>query len=203
MVTRIEDRMGNVLQEFHHKAPEQALPVAASQTLLDVMRGVIDRGTGAAIRSSYGIWADVAGKTGTTQGNTDGWFILMQPQLVAGAWVGFNDNRVTLNDYWGQGAHSALPIVGSFFQRALNARVIDPRARFAAPRALPLPSAPAPDEASNALATGEQGPMGTTAQQPADTGAGGEQPPLIPLVPYSVSPDATPAPGDPASSGSQ
>jgi penicillin-binding protein 1A len=66
-----------------------------------------------AIRSRYGIRADVAGKTGTTQDNADGWFILMHPQLVGGAWVGFNDGRVTLrSDYWGQGAHSALPIVG-------------------------------------------------------------------------------------------
>ena len=58
------------------------------------MRGVVDEGTGAAIRQRYGIQADVAGKTGTTQDNSDGWFILMHPQLVAGAWVGFNDNRV-------------------------------------------------------------------------------------------------------------
>jgi membrane peptidoglycan carboxypeptidase len=77
------------------------------------MRGVVDKGTGVAIRSRYGMRADVAGKTGTTQDNTDGWFILMHPQLVAGAWVGFNDNRITLrSDYWGQGARSALPIVG-------------------------------------------------------------------------------------------
>ncbi|MNT02364.1 hypothetical protein D3C72_1368570 [compost metagenome] len=56
----------------------------------------------------------------------------MHPQLVAGAWVGFNDSRVTLrSDYWGQGAHSALPIVGDFYQRALRTRVIDGRARFA------------------------------------------------------------------------
>ncbi len=61
----------------------------AAQTLVNMMRGVIDQGTGTAIRSRYGIQADVAGKTGTTQDNTDGWFILMHPQLVVGAWVGF------------------------------------------------------------------------------------------------------------------
>jgi penicillin-binding protein 1A len=103
-------------------------------TLLDAMRGVVDRGTGAAIRSRFGIRADVAGKTGTTQDNADGWFILMHPQLVVGAWVGFNDGRVTLrSDYWGQGAHSALPIVGDFTAQALRARAIDPRVRFEAP----------------------------------------------------------------------
>ena len=96
---------------------------------------MIDRGTGAAIRSRYGIRADLAGKTGTTQDNTDGWFILMHPQLVAGAWVGFNDGRVTLrSDYWGQGAHSALPIVGDFTSQALRARLIDPRVRFLEPK---------------------------------------------------------------------
>lgn len=132
MVTRIEDREGNVLAQFREPSPERALSATATETLVDVMRDVIDRGTGTAIRSRYGIRADVAGKTGTTQDNADGWFILMHPQLVAGAWVGFNDSRVTLrSDYWGQGAHSALPIVGDFYQRALRTRVIDGRARFA------------------------------------------------------------------------
>ncbi|MGF6598748.1 penicillin-binding protein 1A [Paraburkholderia sp. GAS448] len=131
MVTRIEDRNGNVLAEFAPQSSEQALSVDAAQTLQDVMRDVINRGTGSSIRSRFGIRADVAGKTGTTQDNADGWFIMMHPQLVAGAWVGFNDSRVTLrSDYWGQGAHSALPIVGDFFQRSLRSRLVDPRVRF-------------------------------------------------------------------------
>ena len=133
-VTRIEDRDGRVLEEFIPAAAESVLPERTAYALLDVMRGVIDRGTGSEIRSRWGIRADVAGKTGTTQDNTDGWFLLMHPQLVAGAWVGFNDNRVTLrSDYWGQGAHSALPMVGDFTARALRARLIDPRQRFEAP----------------------------------------------------------------------
>ncbi|WP_323119113.1 penicillin-binding protein 1A [Burkholderia alba] len=132
MVTRIEDRGGDVLAEFDSAAPERALNDTAARTLLDVMRDVVNRGTGASIRSRFGIRADVAGKTGTTQDNADGWFILMQPQLVAGAWVGFDDGRVTLgSDYWGQGARSALPIVGDFYQRAFRARLIDARERFA------------------------------------------------------------------------
>ncbi|AIO70235.1 penicillin binding transpeptidase domain protein [Burkholderia oklahomensis] len=131
MVTRIEDRNGEVLAEFASASPERALDAASARTLIDVMRGVVERGTGAAIRSRYGIRADVAGKTGTTQGDTDGWFILMQPQLVAGAWVGFDDGRVTLGSDWGQGARSALPIVGDFYQRAIRARIVDTRERFA------------------------------------------------------------------------
>jgi len=103
-------------------------------TLIDSLRGVVDRGTGTDIRNRWGIRADVAGKTGTTQDNTDGWFILMQPQLVAGAWVGFNDSRITLrSDYWGQGAHSALPIVGDVVSKALRGRLIDGKARFEPP----------------------------------------------------------------------
>nr|WP_245180378.1 transglycosylase domain-containing protein [Cupriavidus sp. LEh25] len=130
MVTRIEDRDGKVLAEFASAAPEQALPAGAAQTLVDVLRDVVSRGTGVGIRTRFGIRADVAGKTGTTQDNTDGWFILMHPQLVAGAWVGFDDGRVTLGNYWGQGAHSALPMVGAFYDMALRARVIDPGARL-------------------------------------------------------------------------
>ena len=137
MVTRIEDRDGKIIEEFNELATakaEQALPRDVAYTLLDTMRGVITRGTGSAIRSRFGIRADVAGKTGTTQDNADGWFLLMHPQLVAGAWVGFNDGRVTLrSDYWGQGAHSALPIVGDFFNNALRNRLIDRNARFEAP----------------------------------------------------------------------
>jgi penicillin-binding protein 1A len=130
LVTRIENSDGEVLAQFASE-PERALPVSATRKLVDVMRDVINRGTATAIRTRFGIRGDVAGKTGTTQDNADGWFILMQPQLVAGAWVGFNDSRVTLrSDYWGQGAHSALPIVGDFMQRALRSRLIDTRARF-------------------------------------------------------------------------
>ena len=134
LVTRIEDRDGRVIEEFSPEDPDMALERAVAYTLLDTMRGVINRGTGREIRTRYGLRADLAGKTGTTQDNADGWFILMHRQLVAGAWVGFNDSRVTLrSDYWGQGAHSALPIVGDFFANALRARLIDPRLRFTAP----------------------------------------------------------------------
>ncbi|WP_200843907.1 transglycosylase domain-containing protein [Pantoea sp. 18069] len=133
-VTRIENRDGELLAEFAPAAPEQALDGQLSYTLVDMLRGVIDKGTARAIRQQYGIRADVAGKTGTTQGNADGWFILMHPELVVGAWAGFNDGRISLrNDHWGQGARSALPMVGDLTARALRARVIDSRAKFTAP----------------------------------------------------------------------
>lgn len=132
MVTRIENRKGDVLAEFAPVSPKQELPADADRMLIDIMRDVVNRGTGSSIRSRFGVRGDVAGKTGTTQGNADGWFILIHPQLVAGAWVGFNDSRVTLrSDYWGQGAHSALPIVGDFFQRAQRSKLVDSRVKFA------------------------------------------------------------------------
>jgi penicillin-binding protein 1A len=134
LVTRVENRAGEVIEEFHAKPREAGLAAPAALTLLDVMRGVIDKGTGTAIRTRFGIQGDVAGKTGTTQDNTDGWFILMHPQLVAGAWVGFNDNRITMGDSWGQGSRNALNIVGDFFQQSTKARMIDTKAKFAAPK---------------------------------------------------------------------
>jgi penicillin-binding protein 1A len=134
LITRIEDRHRRVLVQFGSQ-PEPVFSTPNSHALLDAMRGVVDEGTGQAIRNVFGIRADVAGKTGTTQHNTDAWFILMHPQLVGGAWVGFNDSRVAMRSaYWGQGGHSALHLVGDFFQQALATRTIDPDAQFSAPR---------------------------------------------------------------------
>lgn len=131
LITRIEDKNGKVLETFAQSTPEPVFDARAAQTLRNTMRGGVDRGTATAIRSRYGIQADVAGKTGTTQDNTDGWFILMNARVVAGAWAGFNDGRITLrSDYWGQGARSALPMVGEFMQQGLRAKVINGNERF-------------------------------------------------------------------------
>lgn len=147
-VQRVEDRHGKVLQQFAPAPkPERAMPYAQALTLIDTMRGSIDEGTGSAIRSRFGIRADVAGKTGTTQDNADGWFILAHPQLVAGARVGFNDNRVTMGT-WGQGARSALPIVGEVFQHALRNKRIDAQVEFDIPRPKPKPTKPPPSDPS-------------------------------------------------------
>jgi penicillin-binding protein 1A len=130
-VRRITDRDGKVVADFGSQQPQRVLSQASAVTLIDMMRGVINRGTGTAIRYKFGITADVAGKTGTTQNNADGWFIMMHPNLVAGAWVGFNDNRVTMrSNYWGQGGHSAILLVGDFFKEALAAGKVNPDALF-------------------------------------------------------------------------
>ena len=121
VVTHITDREGKVIARFGEDKPKRAMQAASAVTLTDMMRGVIDRGTGTAIRSRFGIRSDVAGKSGTTQNNADGWFILMHPELVGGAWVGFNDARVTMrSNYWGQGGHNAVLVVGDFFKTALD-----------------------------------------------------------------------------------
>jgi penicillin-binding protein 1A len=102
--------------------------------LIDMMRSVVDRGTARRIRFAYDIDTDVAGKTGTTQEGADGWFLLMHPDLVAGAWVGFSDRRITFrSNYWGQGARTALPIVGEFFREALRDRSVGLENRPAPP----------------------------------------------------------------------
>ena len=128
-VRRITDRDGKVIADFAPGAPERALSQEASVQLVDMLRGVVNRGTGGGVRYRFGVYGDVAGKTGTTQNNTDGWFILMHPQLVAGAWVGFNDNRVAMrSSYWGQGGHNALLLVGDFMRTALENGKLDPNA---------------------------------------------------------------------------
>jgi penicillin-binding protein 1A len=130
-VKSIADRDGNVLATFGTQAPQRALSQASAVTLIDMMRGVINRGTGTAVRYRFGITADVAGKTGTTQNNADGWFILMHPNLVAGAWVGFNDTRVAMRSaYWGQGGHNAILLVGDFFKTLLDSGKLDANALF-------------------------------------------------------------------------
>ncbi|HET6827396.1 MAG TPA: penicillin-binding transpeptidase domain-containing protein, partial [Ramlibacter sp.] len=144
LITQVEDRHGTVLEAFVPTAPVPVLARQQALQLVDVMRGVVDHGTGAAIRSRFGIQADVAGKTGTTQENTDGWFILMHPQLVGGAWVGYNDNRATMGDGWGQGARSALPIVGDVFQQSVRNRWIDAAQEFDVPRYRPPQREPDP-----------------------------------------------------------
>ena len=151
LVRRIEDHKGQLLEEFVPvKEATPAMPRANALTLVNAMRGVIDEGTGSSIRHRYGISADVAGKTGTTQDNTDGWFIMMNPQLVVGARVGFNDNRVTMGS-WGQGARSALPMVGDVFQQGFRNRWLDKDAEFDIPRPRPRPKPAEPQESNNPL----------------------------------------------------
>jgi penicillin-binding protein 1A len=129
-ITRITDSKGKVLAEFATQ-DKRIMSEKAVGDLINMLRGAVDQGTGQAVRTQFGLRGDFAGKTGTTQNNSDGWFILMHPRLVGGSWVGFNDPRVTMrSDYWGEGGHNALLVVGDFFQQTLASRLIDSRADF-------------------------------------------------------------------------
>ncbi|HEX7070793.1 MAG TPA: penicillin-binding transpeptidase domain-containing protein, partial [Rhodothermales bacterium] len=137
VVTRIEDRHGRTLATFPTES-QGALSPHTTYTLLDMMRGVVDYGTGARIRSVFGASGDLAAKTGTSQDGADGWFVLMHPQLVTGAWVGFSSPAVTFrSSYWGQGAHNALYVVGDFYRDADLPRDV----RFEAPAGYRVPQA--------------------------------------------------------------
>ena len=121
VVRRVEDRFGNVLWESTPRASE-VLSERTAYTVVDMLRGAIDYGTAIRIRTQFGLSDyDLAAKTGTTQEAADTWFMLMHPNLVTGAWVGFNDRRLTFRtNWWGQGSHSALFLVGDFYNRLMG-----------------------------------------------------------------------------------
>ncbi|MFQ5568502.1 MAG: penicillin-binding protein 1A [Rhodothermales bacterium] len=136
VVTSIVDKNGNVLYEAQ-AAPKEALSEETTALVIDMMRDVVGYGTGVRIRGQFGLGEyDLAGKTGTTQESADGWFMLMHPDLVTGAWVGFNDRRVTFrSNWWGQGAHNALFIVGDYITRTNTSSevALNKEARFPTP----------------------------------------------------------------------
>jgi len=135
-VTRIEDRNGNVLASFSPKG-EEVISEADAYVMTKMMQGVVDFGTGKALRGAYGITSEMAGKTGTTNDNADGWFIGFTPQLIAGVWVGADDPFLRLL-YTTGGAQMAMPAYGYFFQEVYKDKTlnIDPAAKFAVPETL-------------------------------------------------------------------
>ena len=118
IIARIEDRNGKVIYEATEEK-NQALSSTVAYEILKMMKGVIERGTGASLRSGkYGTIAPTAGKTGTTQNNSDGWFIGITPDLVTGIWVGAEDRSVRFKSMnYGQGARMALPIYGLYMKQ--------------------------------------------------------------------------------------
>ena len=114
-VTRIEDRNGNVLATFA-PALQDAISEQTAFTMLGMMKNVVTSGTAGRLRWMYGFKADMAGKTGTSQKNSDAWFMGVTPKIVAGAWVGGEDRSVHLNGA-GDGARVALPIFAGFMKK--------------------------------------------------------------------------------------
>ncbi|HEX3008439.1 MAG TPA: penicillin-binding transpeptidase domain-containing protein [Bacteroidales bacterium] len=117
MVTRIEDKNGNVISVFQPQKVE-AISENTSYLMLNLMQGVVMGGTASRLRYRYNLLTELAGKTGTSQNHSDGWFMGISPDLVAGTWVGGED-RATHFEYLGEGqaATTALPIFGLFMQK--------------------------------------------------------------------------------------
>jgi len=119
-VTRIEDSEGNVLGSFSDRKHE-VISQQATAKMVKMMKGVVDYGTGIRLRIKYGLKGQIAGKTGTTNDNSDGWFIGYTPKITAGVWVGAEDRYVHFtNNSLGQGANMALPIWGLWMQKVLK-----------------------------------------------------------------------------------
>ena len=126
-ILRIEDRNGNVIYNAKPYSKEVLNENVAFETL-QIMKKVITQGTGGSLRGgqSWGnVLAPTAGKTGTTQSNSDGWFVGLTPELVTGVWVGAEDRSVRFRSMnWGQGARMALPIYGYYMQKVYKDPIV-------------------------------------------------------------------------------
>lgn len=118
-LTRIEDKNGNLLHEFPISQSKQVIGESDAYTMVKMMQGVVSSGTGRRI-SSYNIPVEKAGKTGTTNGNTDGWFIGYTPELLAGTWVGCEDPIIPIYSDNGGGSEMAGPVWALFMSDIYN-----------------------------------------------------------------------------------
>ena len=117
-VCRIEDKYGNVLQEFRPESRE-VITENTAYLMCNLLEGVVNSGTGVRLRYKYKLTNPMGGKTGTTQQHADGWFIGVTPDLVGGVWVGAEDRSIHFQNLAnGQGANMALPIWAKFLQKA-------------------------------------------------------------------------------------
>lgn len=120
-ISRIEDKAGNVIAEFNPTVINQVLTEEKARITLELLKKVVKIGTGKDIWRRFGIKGNVAGKTGTTQENSDAWFMGVTKNLVTATWVGADSRTVRFRSTaYGQGAKQALPIYGYFMQSALK-----------------------------------------------------------------------------------
>ncbi|MDD3478901.1 MAG: transglycosylase domain-containing protein [Paludibacteraceae bacterium] len=134
-VTRIEDANGNIVAEFTPKTTE-VIDEETSYKMLNMLTSVMDNGTGVRVRYRYNVNAPAGGKTGTTQNNSDGWFIGFTPTLVSGVWVGWEDRSVHFSGMAeGQGASMALPIWAYYMDKVLK----DPKLGYDATEGFDVP----------------------------------------------------------------
>ena len=117
---RIEDKNGNILEEFYPERNE-AMDEVSAYLMVDLMKGVVLEGTAGRLRSRYKFTYPVAGKTGTTQNNSDGWFIGYTPDITTGVWAGGEDRQVRFRSTGlGQGANMALPTWALYMTKVYN-----------------------------------------------------------------------------------
>jgi penicillin-binding protein 1A len=135
-ITRIEDKYGNVLARFDTDRKE-VISQATAYTMTRMMQGVVDYGTAAGLRDRLGV-AEMGGKTGTTNDNSDAWFMGFTPQLLGGVWIGCDDRFVRLESGLGYGGQAARPIWEYFFQKAFGDKTLglDKTAKFVQPESL-------------------------------------------------------------------
>lgn len=116
-VTRIEDKNGNVISEFS-TSHNEVIDKNTNFLMVNLLQGVVKQGTGMRLRSTYGLRNEIGGKTGTTDDQSDGWFMGITPNLVSGVWVGGEERHIHF-DYTaqGQGANMALPIWALYMQQ--------------------------------------------------------------------------------------
>lgn len=119
LVSRIEDNKGNILAEFQPRMNE-VISENSSYYMVDMLKAVVNQGTGYRLRYRYGFDGEIAGKTGTTNSNSDGWFVGFVPRLVNACWVGGEDRDIHFNTTAsGQGASTALPIWALYMKKVL------------------------------------------------------------------------------------
>jgi penicillin-binding protein 1A len=118
-IQSITDRMGKVYDDFKSElSGKRALSAETAQLVRHMLQSVVQEGTASRLRWRYNITNDIAGKTGTTQENADGWFMAITPRLVMGSWVGADDPRIHFRStYLGQGSNTALPTVAYFLEQ--------------------------------------------------------------------------------------
>lgn len=117
----IHDHDGDLIKDFTEDAdkPQKAISENTAKLMIHMLRSVVAEGTGAALKTRFGLPNDIVGKTGTTQSNVDGWFIGILPKLVIGTWVGADNPQLRFSSTsMGQGSSTALPIVAGLIQRA-------------------------------------------------------------------------------------
>ena len=135
-ISRIEDKNGNILASFRGETKE-IISENEAFIMTKMLQGVVDFGTGRALRGAYGVSSELAGKTGTTNDNADGWFIGFSPQLLSGVWVGCDDPFLRML-YTSGGSQMAMPAWAYYYQQVFNDKTlnIDPTAKFLAPASM-------------------------------------------------------------------